>query len=93
RGFRVEYRLRRADGRYCWVIDSAAPRFGDDGRFLGLIGSVIDIDERREIEMRLRDSEARLRLATEAAAIGTWDLHPISGELLWDARCKALFGL
>ncbi|MFZ5663011.1 MAG: PAS domain S-box protein [Pseudomonadota bacterium] len=93
RGFRVEYRLRRADGRYRWVIDSAAPRFGDDGRFLGFIGSVIDIDERREIETRLRDSEARLRLATEAAAIGTWDYNPLTGELVWDARAKTLYGL
>ena len=36
---------------------------------------------------------ARLRLATEAAEIGTWDFDPISGELVWDARCKAAFGL
>ena len=36
---------------------------------------------------------ARLRLATEAAEIGTWDFDPVSGELVWDARCKAAFGL
>jgi PAS domain S-box-containing protein len=36
---------------------------------------------------------ARLRLATEAAEIGTWDFDPISGELVWDTRCKAAFGL
>jgi PAS domain S-box-containing protein len=34
-----------------------------------------------------------LLLATDAAAIGTWDFNPLTGELRWDAQCKALFGL
>jgi len=59
--FRVEYRLRRADGTYRWVIDAAAPRFDASGRFLGYVGSVIDIDERREAEEHLRRSEEELR--------------------------------
>ncbi|AKI99199.1 PAS domain S-box-containing protein [Archangium gephyra] len=41
----------------------------------------------------LRENEAHLRLALESAALGTWDLNPLTGELRWDARCKALFGL
>lgn len=35
----------------------------------------------------------RIRLAIEAAGIGTWDYDPVSEKLNWDARCKALFGL
>ena len=50
--FRIEYRLRRADGVYRWAIDAAAPRFGPGSEFLGYIGSVIDIDERKEAEER-----------------------------------------
>ena len=45
--FEAELRLRRADGVYRWAIDAAAPRFGPGGEFLGYVGSVIDIDERR----------------------------------------------
>jgi len=41
----------------------------------------------------LQISADRLRLATEAAAIGTWDFNPTTGELAWDTRCKELFGL
>jgi len=41
----------------------------------------------------LCESEDRLRLAVEAAAIGAWDFNPVTGELRWDERCKALFGL
>jgi PAS domain S-box-containing protein len=48
--FRVEYRLRGRDGDYRWAIDAAAPRFGEDGAFLGYIGSVIDITERKRME-------------------------------------------
>jgi len=33
--FRVEYRLRRADGRYCWILESGAPRFTPQGEFAG----------------------------------------------------------
>jgi len=61
RPFRVEYRLRRYDGLYRWVIDAASPRFASDGRYLGYVGSVIDIDERREAEDALRATDARLR--------------------------------
>ena len=48
--FRVDYRLRRADGAYRWAIDAASPRFNGEGQFLGFVGSVIDIHERREAE-------------------------------------------
>ena len=64
--FRMEYRLRRADGQYRWAIDAASPRFGDDGAFLGYIGSVIDIDERREAEDALRRANALLAAVMEA---------------------------
>jgi two-component sensor histidine kinase/CheY-like chemotaxis protein len=48
--FRLEYRLRHHDGIYYWCIDAAAPRFDTDGRFLGYIGSVIDISDRKQAE-------------------------------------------
>jgi PAS domain S-box-containing protein len=57
--FKIEYRLRAADGSYAWMIDAAAPRWGGDGRFAGFIGSVLNISERRRAE------EARDLLARE----------------------------
>jgi PAS domain S-box-containing protein len=57
--FRVEYRLRAADGSYNWVIAAAAPRRDGEGRFAGFTGSVLDISDRRRAE------EARDLLARE----------------------------
>jgi PAS domain S-box-containing protein len=58
--FRIEYHLRRHDGEYRWVINSASPRFNETGELLGFIGSIIDITERKRIEEALRESEERL---------------------------------
>jgi formate hydrogenlyase transcriptional activator len=51
--FRIEYKMRRADGVYRWILDCGAPRFSSDGGFLGFIGSSIDITERKEAEQAL----------------------------------------
>src|SRR3569833_1958827 len=50
-------------------------------------------DRRWTILHELEESQERLRLAVEAADLGTWDFDPVSGTLNWSARCKALFGL
>jgi PAS domain S-box-containing protein len=58
--FKMEYRLRQADGKYRWVFDSGAPRFASDGEFLGFIGSCMDITERKESEEALRTAHYEL---------------------------------
>jgi len=56
----VEYRLRRFDGEYRWVLDVGAPRFTPGGAFAGYTGSCIDITERKKSEELLRKSESQL---------------------------------
>jgi PAS domain S-box-containing protein len=45
--FQMEYRLRRADGEYRWIVDTGAPQWAKDGEFLGYLGSCIEIREHR----------------------------------------------
>jgi PAS domain S-box-containing protein len=63
--FQREYRLRRADGEYRWVLDVGVPRYHDDGHLAGYIGSALDITERKHIEQSFRESEAALRRSYE----------------------------
>jgi len=65
--FRVECRVRRADGVYRWALSTAAPRFGDDREFLGYIGSVIDITDRKQAEQVLQRANEMLEARIEAA--------------------------
>ncbi|HZI16693.1 MAG TPA: PAS domain S-box protein [Myxococcus sp.] len=64
--FRAEYRIRSKDGEYRWAIDSATPRFGPSGEFLGYIGSVTDIHERKRGEERLAFVSEASRLLSES---------------------------
>ncbi|HKP95238.1 MAG TPA: PAS domain S-box protein [Fibrobacteria bacterium] len=56
-GFRLEYRYRRHDGEYRWLLDTGTPRFSEDGTFLGFIGSCIDINDLKETEEQLRQAQ------------------------------------
>lgn len=47
----------------------------------------------RDRMAELDESEAQLRLATNAGGIGIWDFDPQTGRLQWDERCKTMFGL
>jgi len=63
--FQMEYRLRRHDGEYRWLIDYGVPRFGSNGTFCGYVGSCVDITERKLFEMSLQDMTGRLIHAQE----------------------------
>lgn len=48
--FVMDYRLKRHDGEYRWIIDNGVPRFTEKGEFLGYIGSCYDITDRKKLE-------------------------------------------
>lgn len=66
-GFRMEYRLRRSDGQYRWVLDTGTPRYAPDGTFTGYVGSCVDIQELKaahaELEARVCERTTQLRVA------------------------------
>lgn len=49
-----EYRLKNAAGEYRWVLDHGIPRFLEDGTFVGYIGSIVDIHDRKLAEEKIR---------------------------------------
>jgi PAS domain S-box-containing protein len=88
-----EYRIVKPDGRIGWVQVRAQVVRSIDGSALRMAGIALDTTERREAEIRLELSEESLRLATEAADLGTWDYNLETGALTWTERTCAIFGV
>jgi PAS domain S-box-containing protein len=63
--FEMEYRLRRFDGEYRWIVDYGVPRFESDGQFCGYIGSCVDVTERKSAAESLQALTGRLIHAQE----------------------------
>jgi len=65
--FSMEYRLRRGDGQYRWLLDNGVPQYSSDGTFTGYIGSCTDITEvkliREELEKRVSERTQALQEA------------------------------
>ncbi len=58
--FEMEYRLRRHDGEFRWILDIGCPFIDVEGNFAGYIGYCFDVTERKNIEMDLKISHERL---------------------------------
>ena len=72
RTLRLECRFKRHDGMYRWCINAATPRFATDSSFVGFVGSVMDITERKAQEEALRQSEKLYRAIGESLDYGIW---------------------
>ncbi|HEY8258892.1 MAG TPA: PAS domain-containing protein [Gemmatimonadales bacterium] len=70
--YEIEHRVRRADGEWRTMIGYAVPIFGENGEIREWIGAHTDVTEQRRVEAAQRESEATLKLALEAAAMGSW---------------------
>jgi PAS domain S-box-containing protein len=92
REFTMEYRLRRDDGEYGWVLDTGVPRFAPDGTFLGYIGSAIDITELKRTEEALRKSDETARAFLESAAEGIVIVNRDGRIVVANAKIEELFG-
>jgi PAS domain S-box-containing protein len=57
--FSFDYRLLTANGEYRWAIDAGRPRFDESGEFLGFIGSVFDVHQRKQAD-QFRACQARV---------------------------------
>jgi PAS domain S-box-containing protein len=70
--FSVEYRLRRADGEYRWILDNAVPRFSHDGNFIGFVSACMDIDDEKRFNEKLQASELMFKTITNVSPVGLW---------------------
>src|SRR5262249_28971231 len=85
--FELEYRLRRRDGEYRWILEKGMPHFGPAGEFLGYIGSAIDITERKRAEEANRGLAhvSRLAVVGELTAMIAHEVNQPLGAILSNA--------
>jgi PAS domain S-box-containing protein len=78
--FAMEYRMRRNDGEYRWILDNGVPRFNRDGSFAGYIGSCLDSTDRKLAEEALASVGRRLIEAHEEER--TWIARELHDDIV-----------
>ena len=91
--FALEYRFRRHDGEYRWILDNGIPLLGPDGSLTGYVGSIVDITDRRMAEESLRRKESELTEAQRLAGIGSWQWNSSTNNVLWSDELYRIAGL
>lgn len=82
-----EFRLRMPDGSIRWLSAYAAIRLGR------IFGVSFDVTQRKIAEDLLRESEARLRIATNGAALGVFEWDVQADRTVWEnERMYEIFG-
>lgn len=76
--FHIEYRVRRHDGQFRWILDTGSPLITREGNLIGYVGLCADISETRmtqnRIDAALRDRKEPPPSTVENAPIGIWKL-------------------
>ncbi|WP_448562768.1 PAS domain-containing protein [Trichothermofontia sp.] len=87
----VEYRVRHADGRYYWHAANLSPFEEDNGR-IACLGASSLIDDRKQAEAALQESQLRLQLALESSNIGLWDWYLQTNEVVFNTHWWTMLG-
>lgn len=90
--WRGDLTVRRADGN-TFLADVSATPIRDDHSIVGSVIVADDMTEIRAAEAVAAASEQRLRLAHEAAQLGSWHWNMLDGSNVWDEKLEAIFGL
>jgi hypothetical protein len=85
---RIEYRVRDPDGRPRWFALDAVPIRGRDGAIEEWVGTLTGIHQEKLAQAALQEREERLRLATEAAELGTYSIDLGTGERHWSREMR-----
>ncbi|MDB5285091.1 MAG: hypothetical protein JWR05_40 [Mucilaginibacter sp.] len=88
-----EARVIWPDGTIHWVRTTGKVIYDDNRVPLRMLGTIKDITEQKHMLDELLKSEESLRLATEAAELGTFDMDVVNHSLVWDHRCREMFGI
>jgi len=88
----VEFRLLCRDGNYHWFSDRTVLAKDETGKPAFLFGFITNIDSRKNLEIKLKESENRLKIATDGAGIGLWDWNIKDGNYVYNEQWAEMLG-
>lgn len=91
-GEQLEEEINFSDGRRAWWLSTKAPLRNGNGEVIGLVGTSLDITDRKSAEADRLDLEERYRLAAQATNDAVWDWRMVDGHVVWNEALSSLFG-
>ncbi len=91
--FEADYRIMTTRSESKWFFSRGQFAYNQQHEPVTFSGILINVSDRKEVELKARMAEEDLRLTIESAQLGTWDYNLLTGELTWSDRTKELFGL
>jgi len=93
RTYHTEYRVVRNDGTVVELEETAEGFFDGEGNLQRVIGTTLDVTERKRVEKELLLASQQLEMAYRASGVGTWDWDVDRCNLVWSSHMFYLFGL
>jgi PAS domain S-box-containing protein len=90
--YETNYRVLRPDGSLIWLEARGHASFDDKGKLLRIMGMVVDVTERRNMEEALRESEERLRMAAQAGRMYAYEWDVASDKVVRSVESADLLG-
>ncbi|MEI6138382.1 MAG: PAS domain S-box protein [Mariniphaga sp.] len=90
--FNMEYRLRKANGEYAWLMDMGTPNYNINNEFIGYIGHCFDISVLKHTEDALRESEEQIRLLLNSTAEAIYGIDLDGNCTFCNSSCLRILG-
>ncbi|MBT5970787.1 PAS domain-containing protein, partial [Desulfobacula sp.] len=91
--FEIEFKMKHKDGHWVNILSRAKATFDNDGKATRIVGTHVDITDRKRTEAELLQQKQFLQKAQEIGKIGTWELDIKKNELLWTDENYKIFGI
>jgi PAS domain S-box-containing protein len=86
------HRLRHKDGHWVWILDRGKTIFDVDGNAVRMLGTHTDITERKALENKVSENEARLVEAQKTAHLGNWEWNLSNHKITWSDELYRILG-
>lgn len=93
KAYDLEHRIIQSNGRLIYVLAKGEMIYNSSGQLTHIIGTAMDITDRKIAEHNLQNLTDRLTLALRSAAIGSWEWDIPNDVLIWDERMYEIYGV